>query len=313
MRLHGPSFLSLVPYLALFEGPSSAYLLPQTNCTICLPNPIAATYPNNVTGAINATTSVILVPLPYVRSLLPSRFANSILTHAYTRFNIPPTSYPLVVEASIDHDIRYNNIVAAADFSSFRTTFPFIDLLGDGYSSYRYTGYIYLPPKNLVAIQGSEAYGYDVLPGFFDPPDAAYRYAFRRGKNTISAVYTNTSSSRPHRAPKHDLVASTHFHPSSTNSIPLSFYKNITNQPMFGNNTAVCDKMISFWNTSVTTGEYVPQTVVGDVLLTPPMVPRAKVWRGVQGVKAQRAFLEVNYLKCESLKGYGGTGSGDSG
>lgn len=82
---------------------------------------------------------------------------------------------------------------------------------------------------------------------------------------------------------------------------------------MFGNNTRVCDRMMSFWNTSITTGAYAPQHVVGEVALGPPLVPRGKVWRNVPGVKADRAFLEVNYLDCGGLKGWRGTGSGDSG
>ncbi|KAI4281195.1 MAG: hypothetical protein L6R38_003886 [Xanthoria sp. 2 TBL-2021] len=302
--------------LAYFFHLCCAHLFPQANCSSCLPNPLATTYPNNVTGTINATTSVLLVPISYAQSLLPSRFANSILTTAYARFNISPTVYPLVVESVIDHDIRYNNSPVVADFSSFRITFPFIDLLGDGYSTFRYIGYIYLPPTNLVAINGSQGYGYTVLPAFFDPPDAPYKFASRKGRNRIFNVYEQTPSppNHHHKSPSSKLIGSTHFRPSIPQSpIPLSFYKNVTNQIMFGNNTRVCDRMTSFWNTSITTGAYEPEAVVGEVLLSPPLVPRRKVWRNVPGLKANRAFLEVNYLSCEGLKGWSGTGSGDSG
>ncbi|KAI4108586.1 MAG: hypothetical protein LQ339_002102 [Xanthoria mediterranea] len=304
----------------------SAHLLrPQANCSSCLPNPIATTYPHNITGTINATTAVLLVPLCYAQSLLPSRFANSILTHAYTRFNIPPTTYPLVVESVIDHDIRYGNIPVAADFSSFRITFPFIDLLGDGYSPFRYTGYIYLPPSNLVAINGSHAYGYTVLPAYFAPPDAPYEFISRNHRDRLFQVFepppttTTTPSHHHHKSsPRSKLLGATKFRSAKTTTaqstiLPLAFYKNVTNQIMFGNNTAVCDRMMSFWNTSITTGAYEPQHVVGEVALGPPLVPRGKVWRNVPGLKADRAFLEVNYLDCEGLKGWRGTGSGDSG
>ncbi|KAI4243694.1 MAG: hypothetical protein L6R40_003307 [Gallowayella cf. fulva] len=304
----GQFLLYPLSYLILYCHLSSAYLYPQATCSTCLPNPIAETYPYNITGVINSTFSVILLPLPYARSLLPSQFTNSILTNAYHRFNIPPDVYPLVIETSIDHDIRYNNTPAVADFSAFRTTFPFIDLLGDGYSNFRYTGFIYLPPDNIPAINGSQGYGYTVLPAYFNPADAPYKFATRTGKAIISAVYRTSDP------PKHSrLVASTRFRPTQSSSIPLSFYKNITNQPLFGNKSSVCDNMMSFWNTSVTTGNYEPQPLIGDVVLTPPMVPRRRVWSGIQGVKAQRAFLEVNYLPCETLKGYQGTGEGDSG
>lgn len=311
----GPEFFVPV-FLAFFFYLCSAHLLPQANCSSCLPNPLATTYPNNVTGTINATTSVLLVPLSYAQSLLPSRFANSILTSAYTRFNISPTVYPLVVESVIDHDIRYNNFPVAADFSSFRITFPFIDLLGDGYSTFRYTGYIYLPPTNLLAINGSQGYGYTVLPGYFDPPDAPYKFASHNGRNRLFNVYEQTPSppNHHHKSPPSKLIGSTHFRPSISQSpIPLSFYKNVTNQIMFGNNTRVCDRMMSFWNTSITTGAFEPEAVVGEVLLSPPLVPRRKLWRNVPGLKANRAFLEVNYLGCEGLKGWSGTGDGNSG
>ncbi|KAL8913694.1 MAG: hypothetical protein Q9171_001544 [Xanthocarpia ochracea] len=313
--MHRSAFVSII--LPCFFHLCSATLPPQAYCSSCLPNPIATTYPQNITGTINATTSVLLVPLPYARSLLPSRFANSILTSAYARFNISTKLYPLVVESVIGHDIRYNNFTIVADFSSFRVTFPFIDRLGDGYSSFRYTGYLYLPPSNPLAINGSQEYGFTVLPGYFDPPDAAYKFASRNSKNTISSVYIPASAppgSRHYKGSPAKLVGATHFRPNLTPSpVPLSFYKNVTNQIMFGNNTRVCGKMISLWNTSITTGAYEPRAVVGDVLLSPPLVPRRRIWRNVPGVQADRAFLEVNYLSCEELKGWSGTGSGDSG
>ncbi|KAL8950914.1 MAG: hypothetical protein Q9222_003080 [Ikaeria aurantiellina] len=304
----------LLVYLIAFSLISCTSLSPQLNCSTCLPNPIATTYPGNVTGVINATTAVIIVPLSYARALLPIQFANSILTHSYTRFNIPPHKYPLVIDATIDHDIRFGSIGVAPDFSAFRTTFPFIDRLGDGYSNFRYTGDIYLPPSNIVAINGSKAYGYDVLPGYFDPADAPYAFVPHSKKRiTYFDVYTNDTTTHPHR--KRKPIASTRFRSTGSHiaPIPLAFYRNITNQPMFGNNTAVCDQMINFWNTSVTTGAYEPQGVIGEVKLTPPLVPKKRVFGGVKGVKAERAFLENNYLSCESLKGYGGTGEGDSG
>ncbi|KAL8997217.1 MAG: hypothetical protein Q9188_006382, partial [Gyalolechia gomerana] len=239
----------------------SAFLSPQSNCTTCLPNPLARTFPYNVTGTINGTTSVLLVPIPYAQSLLPTRFSKSILTHAYTRFNIPPSAYPIVIEATIDHDIRFNNSVALADFSSLRLTFPFVDLLGDGYSNFRYTSYIYLPSSIPAAIRGAEAYGITVIPAFFDPPDAPYTLTPNsKGKVFSFEVYSNTSSSCHNH--KNQIVASLNFHSSTTISpFPLSFYKNVTNQPMFGNNINVCDNMLALWNTSTSTGEYAPQGV----------------------------------------------------
>ncbi|KAI4141057.1 MAG: hypothetical protein L6R39_005523 [Caloplaca ligustica] len=309
-------FLHPLVYLSLFIALSFAAIPTQGNCNTCLPNPIATTYPHNVTGTINATTSVLLVPIPYARSLLPSRFANSILTHAYTRFNIPRSTYPIVIEATIDHDIRFNNSAVVPDFSSIRFTFPFIDLLGDGYSNFRYTGYIYLSADSPIAINGSEGYGETALPASFDPPNAPYKAA-RYGTHISFAVYANGSAvHRQHQyQPMHNqLVATTEFRDMTDISpVPLAFYKNVTNQPMFGNNTAVCDNMISLWNTTISTGAYAPQGIVGDVVVGPPLVPRKQIFRGARGIRAQRAFVENNYLPCGTLKGYSGTGIGDSG
>ena len=88
----------------------------------------------------------------------------------------------------------------------------------------------------------------------------------------------------------------------------------MTNQPIFGNDTTVCDNMIRFWNTSVSQGEYEPQDLYGEVELGPPLVGgRDRVWRGVKAVGVTTAFLENNYVPCVGLRGYKGTGSGDSG
>ncbi|KAI4177898.1 MAG: hypothetical protein LQ346_007599 [Caloplaca aetnensis] len=313
--MYSAQSLSLVPIAFFALLALSTALSPQANCSTCLHNPIATDYPSNITGTINATSSIVLVSLPYARSLLPSRFANSILTQAYTRFNIHPSAYPLVLETATDHDIRFNNINAVRDFSSIRFTFPFLDLLGDGYSCFRYNGYIYLPPDNNLIIDGTEAYGQTVLPAFFDPPDAPYK-STKNNKLISFAVYANssTSSSRHHRPSSNRPIAAALFRDTpSISPVPFSFFKNITNQPLFGNNTNVCDNQIAFWNTTTSTGAYAPQGIVGEATLGPPLVPRRTTFRGIRGIRAERTFLENNYLPCASLKGYAGTGEGDSG
>ena len=160
---------------------------PSTNCTVCAPNPIASTYPNNITGTFNATTSTIIVPLSYAQSLLPPRLASLILPHAYTRFSIPPTHYPLVVENAVEHDIRVQGANVVPDFSSLRLTFPFIDHLNDGYSCFRYISYIYLSELAPIAIQGYGAYNVSIERAVFDPPDAPFRRldASRSGRNQL--------------------------------------------------------------------------------------------------------------------------------
>ena len=304
MHLHlSPLLLPLVAFLAT----SLTLPQPQHPCTSCAPNPIATTYPNNATGTINGTIGIVPVPIAYARSLLPSHLSSRILAHAYTRFSIPPTHYPLIIAGVIDHDIRFQNINAVSDFSSFRISFPFIDLLGDGSSCFAYNSYIYLPPTVPVAITGALAYGEGVLNATFDPPDAPY-------KSVPGATQSGEIIYKVYDAVTQKFAAALDYKPcGGKDGYPLALYKNITNQPTFGNNTAVCDNQINFWNTSVTTGKNIPVDILGNVNVGPPLVPKQQTFTDVKGVKATRAFLENNYIPCQQLKGYKGTGSGDSG
>lgn len=87
-------------------------------------------------------------------------------------------------------------------------------------------------------------------------------------------------------------------------------YVNFTNQPTF-TNALTCDNMLILWNSSVSTGKNAPTGVIGDVMIKAPYFPSDMTFNGVHGVKVDTAFIETNYLPCESLKGYSGTGSGD--
>ena len=66
------------------------------------PNPIAQTYPNNVTGTINGTIAVVPIPYSLARSLIPAKYG--ILKSAYKKLlpNLPEDQYP-VCECSLDH------------------------------------------------------------------------------------------------------------------------------------------------------------------------------------------------------------------
>jgi len=77
-----------------------------------------------------------------------------------------------VLENTIEHDIRYKGANATADFSSLRFTFPFIDVLNDDSTCFKYTSYICLPPTVPLATVGAETHGITALPVAFDPADA---------------------------------------------------------------------------------------------------------------------------------------------
>ena len=84
-------------------------------------------------------------------------------------------------------------------------------------------------------------------------------------------------------------------------TFPLEFFKNVTNQPIFADGKT-CDNMVRLFNTSVTTSI---ETVIGTVRAKIPPFSEEKVWQGVQGIRLDSAFIENNYLPCESFRGYG--------
>lgn len=59
------------------------------------PNPISSLYPNNVTGTINSTLSVVPIPYTLARSIIPAQYG--ILTKAYHSLlkGFPADSYPV--------------------------------------------------------------------------------------------------------------------------------------------------------------------------------------------------------------------------
>lgn len=76
-------------------------------CQTCTqPNPIAVTYPNNATGVLNGTISVVPISLALARKLIPPQYR--ILEHAYRHLlpSFPKDMYPVVVQAMLDHDIQ---------------------------------------------------------------------------------------------------------------------------------------------------------------------------------------------------------------
>ena len=280
------------------------HVTPQQNCTSCAANPLAATYPNLPTGLINSTISVHLVSYAYARALIPSQYP--ILTAAYARFGIPASKYPIIIETVIDHDIRQEGINGISDFSSLRVEFPFIDRLSDGFTSFRFLRYIYLPPTVPIAIEGAEGYGEIVLPSFFDPPGAGYTIT-PRGLVSFKVYDAGVVN----ETVKPTLVGHALFEfssdPTNIAPFPLAFYQNVTRQPMFSINSAVCDNQIRFWNTSVTIGsaDVRPRSIFGSVKLSPPVVPKEIVFAEAFGVVAATAFTEDNYVSCESLQGAG--------
>lgn len=65
-------------------------------------------------------------------------------------------------------------------------SYPFVDLLGDGYSSFVYSKYLPVTATNVVAQAGTVAYGTIPIPSEFDPRDEAYAF-----NSSTKEIYLN--------------------------------------------------------------------------------------------------------------------------
>lgn len=152
-----------------------------------------------------------------------------------------------------------------------------------------------------VAINGSQDYGTTVYPATFQPSCDAYS-RLSNGSTTFTSIATDNS-----------VYATLQFSPLElgvTNPFPAEFYQNITNQPIFANGTT-CDRQIRLFNSTFDQGEFAPMPVVGTIFSNIPPLDASAGVGGLFGMLVDTPFIEYNYLDCQSLKGYSGTGSGD--
>ena len=287
------------------------------------PNPIAQQYANTPTGTYNATLAVLPIPLDTARSIIPSKYA--ILEDAYRSLlpSLPTDTYPVLMQAGLDHDIqlpaynyslpdfqvsnqsrlcRYGNTVLT-DFSQrFGWSFPFIDLLGDGFSSFTWAPAQMISADNQIAIEGSMGYGTTVYATDFSPGCEAYG-RLQNSSTYFSGKATNGSD-------KYVTLEFSALAQGLSSPFPVEFYQNVTNQPIFGNGS-LCDKQIRLFNSSINQGDYAPVPVKGTVFSNLEPLDSMEGLGEVFGLLIDTPFIEYNFLGCESLKGYQGTGSGD--
>lgn len=135
-------------------------------------------------------------------------------------------------------------------------------------------------------------------------------------KKAARSLYFETRPSTPSTLLS-DIAVVGHVFP-----YPLNFLVNITNQPVFAT-PSICDNYKRLFNTTLTTDPAnAPVEVVGTVAGTlEPFGPASDaangeeghVWPGVYGWRIANAFVEPPVPgTCAALKGYAGTGSGDS-
>ncbi|KAK3942498.1 hypothetical protein QBC46DRAFT_72057 [Diplogelasinospora grovesii] len=269
-------------------------------------NPLAESFPNNATGVLNATLVIIPISLEAARRLIPPQYG--ILEQAYRALlpDFPKGMYPVMLQAAHDHDVQLRAYgITLDDFSRVGFEFPFLDLLGDGYSSFRWAPAQLISATNTIAVEGSRAYGTIVSEAEYDPLCDAYRQLsngasyFKGSRLAAPAEFiefeTTRTSSLSHTA------------------YPLELFKNITNQPTFAN-ASTCDNMIRLFNTSMSLGEHAPVAVRGRVKASHSLPFKGvQEWTDVYGVQLATPFIENNYLDCRTMQGYEGTGGpGDS-
>jgi hypothetical protein len=87
-------------------------------------------------------------------------------------------------------------------FQSIHISYPFVDILGDGYSSFTYNQYLLITGTHTVALEGAAADGTTAVPASFDPNLETYAYVpcneKPRSKDEIYLnAFTNLSSTTP--------------------------------------------------------------------------------------------------------------------
>ncbi|KXJ93482.1 hypothetical protein Micbo1qcDRAFT_174537 [Microdochium bolleyi] len=325
---------------------------PPTTAT-CVPdgskNPISYLWPNDISGNLNGTTLIVPIPLVQARQAIPEKYG--ILEHAWRAWlpDFPVGMYPMMAVSVYDHDLRFPVLnMTPPDFSRMALEFPFVDVLNDGHTSFRWAANMLITAGS-PAIKGTEDFGVTVYPAAFDPPCNAYRASEREpglvtsrawasskgtGNNTSPATDAHQTGngkcggdhlSRPWQNAERSLYFETRptLHDNEM-PYPLRFLVNITNQPVFAN-PSICDNYKRLFNTTLTMDPAnAPVSVRGDVVgnvepfFTPPAATglpplHHKKWSGVYGWRLSTGFLEPPVPgTCDKLKGYEGTGPGDS-
>ncbi|KAJ4425232.1 hypothetical protein N0V82_000042 [Gnomoniopsis sp. IMI 355080] len=272
-------------------------ILAQDVCaTSSQPNPIAQQYPDAPTGTLNATIAIMPISLDKAKQLIPPQYA--ILEHAYRALlpDFPEGMYPVMMQAGLDHDIQLAAFgISIPDFQRIGWSFPFVDLLGDGYSSFTWAPAQMISSTMEIAINGSRDYGTTVYPSSFEPGCDAYS-RLPNGTTTFTGTATDNS-----------VHATLQFSPldqACSNPFPVTFYQNITNQPIFGNGSD-CDQQIRLFNSTINQGDFAPVPVKGTIFSNIPPVD-ASAGVDVFGMLVDTPFIEYNHVDCQSLKGYSG-------
>lgn len=182
-------------------------------------------------------------------------------------------------------------------------------MLGDNYTSFTWQPAQLISAAAEYAIVGSRAYGTTVYPAIFDPSCNPY------GKREDGSLYFQGWSNATLLRDR--VWAGLEISPLGKGrtreaQYSLDVFRNITNQPIFGNGS-ICDSQVRLFNTSLSTGANAPTAVTARVYGNlEPLGQLRKEWDAV-GWQVDTPFVEYNALDCRTLQGYAATGSIHSG
>ena len=203
-------FLSLTPLIVPDPPPPDvladlAEQAKSNNLSESLPTPIADQYPDQLTGSLNCSYFVIPISYKEARAIIPAQYP--ILTNqikqAWKDHNKHKHkhAYPLVLSVQLDHDISIFD-AAIPDFNLVAFRFPFIDLLGDGRSSFTYLPTDLLSNTTL-GVSASKIYGIDAIVSNFTPFRDPYAYvpgAKAKGPRFVNAIPVEKGTGEGFRA-----------------------------------------------------------------------------------------------------------------
>lgn len=299
----------LLASIASLTSAQGFTLPPKLDCgSVSQPNTIASTYPNNATGVLNGTLAILPLSFDIARKYIPAQY--KILTHAYQHVlpGLPQGTYPALVQLMHDHDIRMGSIMIN-DFQRASIEFPFIDLLDDNATSFRYVPEQFILATNPIAVAGVATYGAEAVASLFDPSCNAYNQ-YSNGSITFQA----TSAAPPAQlggvfnSVTADMLKTSQSAAAALSTTTLfNYFKNSTNQPSFGDGK-VCDNMIRIYDPQGKQGpEWRVSPVIGTVYATnaiPAAGSAPMTYSNVVGMKAPSRFIENNAVSCQSLQYY---------
>jgi hypothetical protein len=146
--------------------------------------------------------------------------------------------------------------------------------------------------SNNDAISGSREYGTTVHPSTFEPECNAYS---RDGDTTHFRAQSELA---------HISLSYTTYQPPlyGGNAIPMDFFKNVTNQPIFINGSSSCCEQIRIYDTPLSLGQHAPVRIQANIDARLGPIGTPTKFEGAQGIQVMTPFIENNYVSCESLR-----------